>query len=146
MKKITIIFMIVICLLISVRASCLAERTISPGEFWNSLTELDGNGVKVSEFIKQAYIKGIGKGISLTVTMIDFNESDREKILFNANFILKYSVEIRKVMDNLYKEPANALIKLDWMCRIAYSKLRGEDVESLIRVGRVLGEILPANF
>ena len=49
-------------------------------------------------------------------------------------------------MDNLYKEPANALIKLDWMCRIAYSKLRGEDVESLIRVGRVLGEILPADF
>lgn len=146
MKKITIIFIIVICLLIFVRSSCLAEKTISPGEFWNSLTELDVNGVNVSEFIKGAYIKGIGKGILLTVTMIDFNESDREIILFNANFISKYIVEIRKVMDNLYKDPANALIKLDWMCRIAYSKLRGEDVETLIGAGRALGEILPADF
>jgi len=125
----------------------MAETTVSPGIFWNCLVELDNEyGVEISELIKSSYIKGIAKGIMLTMTMIDLNESDHEIVLFNYNFINSHIIEISKVMDDLYKDPANTLIKLDWMCRIAYSKLRGEDVESLIRVGRALGEILPDNF
>ena len=102
--------------------------------------------MEISEWIKSAYIKGIAKGIMLTMTMIDLNESDHEIILFNYNFVNSHIIEIKKVMDDLYKDPANSLIKLDWMCRIAYSKLRGEDVESLIGAGRALGEILPDYF
>lgn len=147
MKKIFVIFTFTTFILFFIGVPCMAETTVSPGIFWNCLVELDNEyGVEISELIKSSYIKGIAKGIMLTMTMIDLNESDHEIVLFNYNFINSHIIEISKVMDDLYKDPANTLIKLDWMCRIAYSKLRGEDVESLIRVGRALGEILPDNF
>ncbi len=147
MKKTTVVFIITTCIFLFVGALCIAENTVSPGIFWNSLVELDDEyDMEISEWIKSAYIKGIAKGIMLTMTMIDLNESDHEIILFNYNFVNSHIIEIRKVMDDLYKDPANSLIKLDWMCRIAYSKLRGEDVESLMGAGRALGEILPDYF
>jgi len=142
MKKIIIISIIVFCLLSFMEISFLAEETMSPGEYWNSLTKLDRNGVKISELVKKNYIRGIGKGILLTVTIIDLNELDFDKICDDADFVLQYNEEIMRIMDDLYKDPANVNIKLDWMCLIAYSKLKGEDVELLIKDGRTLG-LLP---
>jgi|SRR5665648_62659 len=142
MKKIIIISIIACCLLSFMEISCLAEKPMSPGEYWTGLTKLDRNGVKISELVKKNYIRGIGKGILSTVTIIDLNELDFDKICDHANFVLQYNEEIMKIMDDLYKDPANVNIKLDWMCLIAYSKLKGEDVELLIKDGRTLG-LLP---
>ena len=115
---------------------------MSPREFWNGLTKLDRNGVKISEFVIKNYIRGIGKGILLTSTIIDLNKLDFDKICDHAYFVLQYNEEIMRIMDDLYEDPANVNIKLDWMCLIAYSKLKGEDVELLIKDGRILG-LLP---
>jgi hypothetical protein len=143
MKKIFIVFIIVICLLIFVGTTCLAEKTITPGEFWNRLVNLDRNGNKISEIIKKTYIKGIGEGIFITSAIIDLSTIDNEgKIFDQVYFILEHNEEIMRIMDNLYKDPANVNIRLNWMCIIACDKLKGEDVESLIQDARMLG-LLP---
>jgi len=122
--------------------TCLTKDTTSPGELWNGMKALDRDGLKISETIKKIYIRGIADGIMLVVTIVKLNEQDTEKITNQTYFILKYIEEIMKIMDDLYKDPANVNIKLDFMCLIAYSKLQGENVEALIRDGRILG-LLP---
>lgn len=145
MKKITIIFIIVICILTFIGDACLAEKTIKPGEFWNRLINLDRYGNKISDLIKKTYIKGLGEGLFITSAIIEFDISkiDTEGKMFDyVCFILEHNEEIMKIMDNLYKDPANVNIRLNWMCLIACDKLKGADVEELIQDGRILG-LLP---
>lgn len=46
---------------------------------------------------------------------------------------------ISKVMDDLYKDPANLYIYVFAMINIAYHKLKGEDVEPLLQKAREEG-------
>ena len=149
MKRIIIIFIIVFCLLSFVGASYAAEKYISPGEYWNGLTKLDTlfdkNGVGISElsdFVKEFYIKGIGAGVFLTLDLINNDKLYLEKIRDYSFFILKNNREIMEIMDDLYKDPANVKIKIDWMCKVAISKLTGGDIKSSLEVGRYLGTLL----
>ncbi|HUS49271.1 MAG TPA: hypothetical protein VMZ91_03855 [Candidatus Paceibacterota bacterium] len=147
MKKIIVILMIVFCLLIFVEFSYATEKPTSPGEFWNSLTTLDDSGVKISDlsaFVKQFYIKGIGEGIFFTATGIgyDFDEPALAKIRFYSSFILKNNKDIMKIMDDLYKDPANVKIKFDLMCKVAVTKLMGGDFKLQLEFGRAMGVLL----
>ena len=147
MKKIIVILMVVFCLLIFVGFSYATEKTTIPGEFWNSLTTLNDSGVKIpdpSVFIKQFYIKGIGEGIFFIATDIgyDFDEAALTRIRFYSSFILKNSEDIMKIMDDLYKDPANVKIKYDLMCKVAVTKLMGGDFELQLEFGRVMGVLL----
>ena len=139
--------MVVFCLLAVVGFSYAAEKPISPGELWNSLIKFGNSDVKISDvsrLVKQLYIKGIGDGILLAATGIgcDFDEPALVKIRFYSSFILKNNNEIMGIMDYLYKDPANVKISIDWMCKVAVSKLMGGDFESELEVGRFLGIVL----
>ena len=147
MKKTIVIIIIVFYLLIFVGFSYAVEKSISPGEFWNRLTKLDNSDVIISDvstLIKQFYIKGIGEGIMLTGPGIglDFDEPTLDKMRFYSSFILENNQEIMEIMDDLYKDPANVKIKLDWMCITAVIKLVGDDFEVKLQAGRLLGILL----
>lgn len=139
MKRKVIIFIIFYVLSFYMVIDCLAKDDLSPGELWNNLTQLDRDGVSISETVKLTYIRGIGDGILTALVILDPNEQVTDKLTGEIYFILENLKEIMKVMDDLYKDPANTNIKYDWMCYIACEKLKGENVEILIRDGRILG-------
>ena len=146
MKRIVIIFTIVCVLLSFVGVAYPAEETIKPpkpGDFWNRLVNLDEMiGHKISDTMKGLYIKGVAQGILLTLGLIDLSEIDKEGIIIDYGyFILKHIEEIRRIMDDLYKDPANVNIQISWMCGVATDKLKGEDVEDLIQDYRMMGLI-----
>ena len=78
-----------------------------------------------------------GPGIGL-----DFDEPTLDKMRFYSSFILENNQEIMEIMDDLYKDPANVKIKLDWMCITAVIKLVGGDFEVKLQAGRLLGILL----
>lgn len=141
MKKITIIFIIVICLLSFVGTSSLAK----PSETWNLLKDFD----------KEVLVYGIRQGAWMFIEQVadcrptQFANSESEvkftaflKDAFNfTNLFLtgdtEKSVDLWKslveVIDYLYKDPANSYIPIANMCLIASRKLRGEPIESLLR-------------
>ena len=141
MKKITIIFIIVICLLSFVGTSSLAK----PSETWNMLKDFD----------KGVFVMGVREGAWMLIeqladcrpTQFANNEA---KIKFMAflkdvvnftNLFLTGDREKRvdlwkslvEVIDDLYKDPANSYIPTANMCLIATRKLRGEPIELLLR-------------
>jgi hypothetical protein len=144
MKKIIIIFIIVICLLSFVGASCLAQDS----KFWNHLKDID----------KTIYVMGIRQGVWMCIKQFadaapnqytnKKNEAKLYAFLKDAgNFInlfltgdMEKSADIIeslvKVMDDLYKDPANSYIPITNMCLIASRKLRGEPIESLLQEAR----------
>lgn len=141
MKKITIIFIIVFCLLSFMEISCLAK----PSETWNQLKDFD----------KGVCVFGIRQGVWMFIEQLadcrpaQFTNSELEvkfmafvKDAFNfTNLFLtgdtEKSVDLWKslveVIDDLYKDPANSYIPIANMCLIASRKLRGEPIESLLR-------------
>ena len=127
MKKITIIFIIVICLLSFVGTSCLGEEHMSPGKAWNFLTRFDTNDIKASYLIKACYIKGFRDGAVLSAAISNANGSDLERVEDWCLFISQNNEAIWKVMDDLYKDPANTNIEWLTMCQIACAKLRGNN-------------------
>jgi len=145
-KRTVIIFTIVCVLLSFVAISCLPVKAIEPGkpgELWNRLVDLDSiSGHKISSLVKTCYIRGIGEGILQTSGLINLSEIDKEGIVYNyGHFILKHIDEIKRIMDDLYKDPANVNIQIGWMCGIATDKLKGKDVEGLIQDYRMMGLI-----
>jgi len=141
MKKITIIFIIVICLLSFLGTSSLAK----PSEVWNKLKDFD-KGVLVFG-VRQGAWMFIEQLADCRPTQFANNESEVKfmaffKDVYNfTNLFLtgdtEKSVDLWKslveVIDDLYKDPANSYIPIANMCLIASRKLRGEPTESLLR-------------
>ena len=144
MKKISIIFIIVICLLSFIEVSCLANAS----DDWNYMNYTD----------KVVYIWGVRSGVSMCIKQIaDYppsqftNKKDEAKFYTllkdNFNFVnlfltgdKKKTADLLKtfinVISDLYKDPANAYIPIENMCIIASRKIRGESIESLLRESR----------
>jgi len=120
MKKITVIFIVVFCLISFTGISSLAKEHPIAGEVWND--------INMSDIHKNIYLQGIAGGFILSgiITSItglsDWN-----------NFILQNNETIIKVMDDLYKDPANMYIDWCLICLVACQKLKGEDVEQLLK-------------
>lgn len=135
MKRIIIIFIIICCLLSFVEFSCLAEKSLTKGEFWN-----------VSSFYEKAnYITGFRMGILKCVLKLGpltprAKGSDLaiafDELLDLYGFIREHFDAIITVMDDLYKEPANTYIPPESICEIACQKLKGEDIEPLLQEAR----------
>ena len=141
MKKISIIFIIVICLLSFMEISCLAN----PAEYWNYLNYFD----------KVVYLTGIIAGVNMWIEQLfdhtphQFTtEEDKVKFiaftLDNINFADLFVIDDRKkfekflktfikIMNDLYKDPVNTYIPNANMCLIASRNLRGEPIELLLR-------------
>lgn len=129
MKKIIVIFIIACCLLCFMEISCLAKN---PGELWNVVTEVE----------KASYIRGFREGIEECLKKFELFISTENmwiahhKLYELYDFICGHGEAIITVMNNLYKDPANTYIQFSSMCQIAYQKLKGEDIEPLLRETR----------
>ena len=144
MKRIIVIFMIIFCLL-SFTGISLAEKEISTfGELWNSLDRMH----------KIGYVRGFRDGIivcfnELILLTSPYEPDDEEirrtllEMLVLYEFIWEYGEAIINVMDDLYKDPANVYIHWPSMCRVACQKLKGEDIEQLLREVRKAGYLKP---
>ncbi len=139
MKKIIIILVITICLLSFMVISCMAN--FNYGEFWNSINEES----------KMAYVAGVREGVQMCLQqLIDYSSPPSQSTQFattlnnNYNFIalfMKDEMEktpnllktFTKIIDDLYKDPANTYISIADMCIIASRKLKGESIESSLR-------------
>ena len=141
MKKITIIFIVVLVLLSFVKISSLAK----PSETWNQLKVFD----------KRVLVFGVRQGAWMFMKQLadcrptQFANSELEvkflafyKDAFNfTNLFLTGDAEkgidlwnsLVEVIDDLYKDPANSYVPIANMCLIASRKLRGEPIESLLR-------------
>lgn len=149
-KRVVIIFIIALCLLsfMDMEISCLSqESNKSAGEMWNQLTS------ETKFLIVVAYTAGIEHCF---VELMPFlllraeeappsNEELRRleeemkaiKELYEIqSYSADYLLDITKVMTDLYKDPANTRISISIMIDIAYQKLKGEDMELLLREAR----------
>jgi len=142
MKKTVIIFMIAFCLLSFTGVSSLAKEITSEGELWNGLTEME----------KASYVRGFRDGIDdcliKLVPLIKDKDIGLHSVFLDIalrelydlrNFIWEHGKAVRTVMDDLYKDPANIYIHFPSMCKIACQKLKGEDVEQLLKKARKEG-------
>jgi len=139
MKRIIIIFIITLCLLSFMGISCLAN--FSYGEFWNSLDDEN----------KMAYVAGVREGVQMCLQqLIDYSFPPSQSTQFatilndNYNFVAFFTKDemektpnilktFTKIIDDLYKDPANTYIGISNMCIIASRKLRGELIDSSLR-------------
>jgi len=133
-KRIVIIFIIVFCLLSFIEISFLAEEPMSHGEIWNAFNEVE----------KEIYIGGFGNGIEECLNKLVPLIKDKDIGLTSIfllialdelydlyDFIWEHRKNIRvviAVMDDLYRDPANTYIRCPSMFKIAYQKLKGEDI------------------
>jgi hypothetical protein len=147
MKRIVFTFIIVFFLIYFMNLFCLAEDISKPGDMWNGILEFDRIcGHKISDIMKGLYIRGMAQGMDITLSL-GLTDEDVEKIYDQALFIVNHIEEIINIMDDLYRDPANVNIATGWMCIIARSKLKGEDVEDMMRDARLLGLALyPSTF
>ena len=146
MKKIIIIFIIVFCLLSFMEISCFAN--FNYGEFWNSIDEES----------KMAYVAGVREGVQMCLQQLIDHSTPPQSTQFatilnnNYNFIalfMKDEMEktptllktFTKIIDDLYKDPANTYISIANMCIIASRKLRGDPIDSLL--GELRKKALP---
>ena len=139
-KRIVFAFIIVFFLIYFMNIFCFAEEINKPGDVWNSILKFDTIcGVKISDSIKTIYIRVMVQGMDITSTLgFTVEVENTIKIKDQADFIIKHIEEIRNIMDDLYRDPANVNITIGWMCIIACDKLKGEDVEGLIQDVRLL--------
>jgi len=139
MKRIIIIFIIVFCLLCLLEISCLAiEITVilTPGEFWNQLSEFSKYNYVC------AYMLGIKECWNKLIPLIPLEKlsskegKNLEELLNFSTFMELKIVDMANTIDDLYKESANTNIKFQLMCEFAYKKLKGEDIEPVLREAR----------
>lgn len=147
MKRIIIIFIIVCCLLNFTGISCLAqENLLNFGEFWLRLSLLD----------RTIYISGFVSGIDLCIlkfspiltseTKVDFLTYEERDTILKLIDLRSYFwglagdvdgvKNIINIVTDLYKDPANTYIPACKMIEFAYQKLKGEDIEPLLREAR----------
>ena len=119
-KRIVIIFIIVVCLLSFIEISCMAKEHPIAGELWND--------TEMSDMYKKMYLYGIAGGFILSGIVTSTTESKDWD-----SFISQNMEAIIKVMDDLYKDPSNMYIDWYLICLIACEKLKGEDTEQLLK-------------
>lgn len=145
MRKIIIIFMIVFCLLSFTGINYSNEEPKKYVELWNSSSNIQ----KITFILAMDY--GITKGIEICSNGFAYYFSEREgeekgkQIFITALSILNEYLEIRstfdievisKVVTELYKDPANSYIRISDMYILALRKVKGENIESLLRESR----------
>jgi len=143
MKRIAIIFIIVFCLLSFTGISNLAEKPFDYREMWNSW----------SDYMRGIYIMGLKDGIQhqSTLHFIDqlvieeknvFDKYSKDSEVVETekkinrvlwDFLLLEDKSIRDVATDLYQDPANTYVSFYNMLGIAFRKLKGEDIESLLQ-------------
>ncbi len=144
MKRIIIIFIIAFCLLSFVGLSYLAKEPSSPGKAWNTS----------SDVVKNTFVVGLGAGIThcldklMPLVTVGSSETILLEIFLDRSidfysFIYEHRENLIAVMDDLYKDPANTYILPGPLCEIAYQKLKGEDIEPLLKEARK--EAIPQN-
>ena len=99
---------------------CLAKEHPIAGELWND--------INMSDIYKNIYLQGIAGGFILSATITSITELKDWN-----NFILQNNETIIRVMNDLYKDPANTYIDWCLICLIACQKLKGEDTEQLLK-------------
>ena len=140
MKRI-IIIIITFCLLFFVGLSYLAEEPPNFSKRWDSL----------SDYGKVTYLIGLGEGLGqgfldcvnwFTPNLPEGEEGEKirayipigiNKYFEYVNFISTNGEVVIKVISDLYKNPANVYINTPEMSFLAYRKLKGESIESLLR-------------
>jgi hypothetical protein len=146
MKKIIIIFLIAFYLLSFTGVSYLVEEPMSPGEIWNVLTGMEKTSYQrgfrdgIVECLNKLVPLIRDKDIGLHSIRLDITISELYDLY---DFIWEHGEAIENVMDDLYKDPANTYIQWPSMCEIAYQKLKGEDVEQLLKKARKEGYLHP---
>lgn len=139
-KRIVIIFIIVCILLYFVEISCLAGEHVNFADWWNILTD----------YGKQVFLHGLGHGLGKgfldAVNQFGLNLPEGEvSTVINEyfeyiNFISGVDTSKRdaviKVINDLYKDPANIFIPVAEVSFIAYKKLKGENIELLLQKAR----------
>ena len=137
-KKIAAIFIVTFCLLSFMENSCLAQAVLNYGEYWKSLSDRE----KIIYFI--GVRDGIAKGGRDCVEWFAYSlKKEKEPQLLGADFIDEYywydkffsshRDAIIKVVSDLYKDPINNFIYISDMFFLAYKKLNGESIESLLQ-------------
>jgi hypothetical protein len=91
--------------------SCLAEEYMSPGKIWNSLTRFDTNDIKTSYLIKAIYVRGFKEGLIFSAVISNASGADLDRVKDWGLFISQNNEAIWKVIDDLYKNPANTNIE-----------------------------------
>ncbi len=126
-KRIIIIFVIVVCLLSFVGISSLAKEHPTYGEIWNN--------INMSDMYKILFVKGIAGGFELSGIIIRNSITDEkfDELVDWSNFIVQNGETIIRVMNELYKDPANTYIDCSLICLVACRKLKGEDTEQLLK-------------
>ena len=137
-KKIFVIFMVAFCLLSFTGNSCLAQAVLNYGEYWNSLSDRE----RIIYFIGMR--DGMAKSRRDCVEWLTYSlKKEEESQLVVSNFIDEYywydkffsshRDAIIKVVSDLYKDPINNFIYISDMFFLAYKKLNGESIESLLQ-------------
>jgi len=139
MKRIAIIFIIAFCLLSFIEVSCLAEEPSSsvPGYTWSN--ELSATA-KIHFLI--GFLSGMEECLNkLTPTILGLSDGGKawDELVDLSNFIDEHGFVILKVIDDLYKDPANMYIILSPIIEIAVQKLKGKDIETLLQKAREEG-------
>jgi len=117
--------------------SCLANESSSPGKVWNTS----------SDVVKNTFVVGLGAGIThcldklMPLVTVGSSETILLEILLGSSidfyiFMYEHQKALIAVMDDLYKDPANTYIFPGPLCEIAYQKLKGEDIEPLLKEAR----------
>ena len=116
--------------------SCLAEESsnLTPGNFWNN---------SGSEEAKLCLIVGFTLGMrgcldKLISILIGGSGDGNDVIALQElvdlyNFLKNHLEAVYNIVDDLYKDPANTYIQLELIREIACLKLKGEDIEPLLR-------------
>jgi hypothetical protein len=154
MKKITIIFIVVCCLLNFIEISFLAEEHVNFADYWNVFTDYGKQAylVGVSDGLAKGFLDCVNQffyGIAPNLPEGEEGEKIRTSIPIVINEYFQYinfisgpgssnRDAIIKVITDLYKDPANVFIPIAEMSFIAYCKLKGEDIEPLLQKAREL--------
>lgn len=136
----------ILCLIILTFANTImtyGQEKNNFGEFWLGLNEME----KIMYFwgVRDGMVVGVQDMFSVEEDNI-IGLSDDEKIFIGiqvSKYIYKrYSVisenssVIIGIMDDLYEDSANSYIKFPYMVNIAINKLKGQDIEPLLRNAR----------
>lgn len=140
MKKIIIIFIIVCCLLYFIEIFCLSEESPNQylGKAWNNLEEGERLFL-IAGFslgMKALFDYALDEVESITIQTKPRNNLVLKEFMDFRDFLSNHLEAIYKMVDDLYKDPANMYIEFTQIIKIAYQKLVGEDIEPLLQKAR----------
>jgi len=159
MKKITVILIVVFCFLSLIELFCVANERPNYKKIWDSWTEFE-KCAYLWGLRDGLYEQPTASGYSLLTHPEFFSDSSHFHFSLARYYLSKYPKDtqkaieeerskaykfiiefcspkipteaIRDVTTDLYKDPANSYIRPADMCFIAFWKLKGKDVESVL--------------